>query len=160
MHGGWRAAAETVEGCDQRIPQPALKAENHQQRHENRRKPNIALDLSHAAFNLSHSGSRGISPGVPGGFRAARISLSGRNRTPDNVLTRFWPKSGLATEPSALHTSGSEAIEFVSVPVGLRPAGLLPHLRHAQVSQQPQFSSGKIPFDYLGVQPEGPRLPV
>src|ERR1019366_6382612 len=55
MHCSRRAAPEIVDGFDQRVQQPALEAENHQQRHENRRKQNSALDLSHAAFNLSHS---------------------------------------------------------------------------------------------------------
>src|ERR1039458_7817902 len=57
MHWSRRAAAEIVDGFDEGVQQPALEAESHQQRHENRRKENCAADLSHGVFKLSCFGS-------------------------------------------------------------------------------------------------------
>src|SRR5207247_7224567 len=58
MHCSRRAASEIVDGFDQRVEQLAVEKENHQQRRESEQQ-NIAVDLSHATFNLSRFRLRG-----------------------------------------------------------------------------------------------------
>ena len=75
MHGRGRAAAEIVEGFDQRLAQAALREENRQKASENQQQE-IGAVLCHAAFKLPRFGI-----------------AEGRRRCAGTVFCRFWRQS-------------------------------------------------------------------